>query len=179
MERRRFLTTLAAATALPAFSAGTGLASTQAVPARAPAVLEHDGQRYLVRKVLTSCDDGCDGFETAVLVIDVHTVDGWLEKLRLAADLGRHHGLDGIEFYDPSPEYYNADWEAEPLDEDETYPPLWDAKGEWDGRTDLDRLHVSAHGWILWEAYVRHTDLRVEVLALSDNEVASLRRAIK
>ncbi|MBE3095513.1 MAG: hypothetical protein IMZ44_00105 [Planctomycetes bacterium] len=145
------------------------------------ALLDHDGKRYLVRRVLSS-SEGLDTFDVAALEVDAPIVEGWIARMDLVQTLVAAHGLHAVEWVDDSPDYYGGDDDADELDEDETPPPRWDhgespvspwSHGESPGRTDCDRLVVMAD-CLWWSAYVKQTDVRVETSSLSRGELVRL-----
>lgn len=118
-------------------------------------IIQRDGKFYLVQTVSGSNREGWDDFDTCVIEITPEAINAWRSKIDLAKRLKAEHGIDGISFVDYSAQFYPADWDAEPLDENGTMPPDFSKEP---GCIESERLHVGAGGYLFWRAYPKYSD---------------------
>lgn len=134
-------------------------------------VRPEDGKRVLVLDVHSSLEDGGpDDYEVAVVEMTPEYAKDLLRRIELVKQWKQlDDQLCDAEFWNYDLQYFPADWEEAP-DDDRTPPPLWEARGEYDGRTDTDLLEVSER-YVEWHAYVKNTDIRLHSESLSVDDL--------
>lgn len=127
-----------------------------------------DGKTVLVLEVTSSLEDGPpDDFECAVLELTPEYAAGLLARIEMVKKwLEQDSQLQCAQFWNYDVEYFPLAWD-ESDDSDRVPDPLWDAKGEYDGRTETDMLEVGQSGYVEWRAYVKNTDIRIFTSSLS------------
>lgn len=137
--------------------------------------LQPDGTRVLVLDVTATSSETPD--EHALVTIDMTTelAERLLARMDTVKQWKEKDGeFSCAEWVDYTPSYFSVDYDAEELTGDATAPPAWSAKGERDGRTDVDRMVVGGE-WVEWTAYVKNSDILLTTAALSE---ADLRRYV-
>jgi hypothetical protein len=131
-----------------------------------------DGKLVLVLAVSSSLDDGApDSHECAVVEMTPEYAQTLLTRIGLVEEWKqRDSQLQCAQFWNYDPEYFALDWESG--DEGENTPaPLWNGKGDYDGRTDTDRVEVGQSGYVEWRSYVKNTDILLVTHSLDKAEL--------
>lgn len=134
------------------------------------------GTRVLVLDVSSSLEDGPpDDYSCYVVEMDVALAEAILRRMDLVkAWNDQDTQLSCAQFWDYRGDYYGRSYDSEAVDADGNGPPLW-ARGEWDGRTDTDRMEVGYGGdgraWAEWRAYVKNTDIRLSTEPLDERDL--------
>lgn len=132
-----------------------------------------DGTRVLVLPVHSSLEDGPpEDFECYAVEMDMALAQGLLKRIeQLRSWKAQDDDLSCAQFWDYTGEYYGRNWSAgAPQEDDEGNPPPQWVRGEYDGRTDGDRLEVG-DDWIEWRAYVKNTDIRLHTDSLDEKDL--------
>jgi hypothetical protein len=137
-----------------------------------------DGTRVLVLEVTATIEDGADDYALAAVEMTEDMAMGILAKID---KVGAWHRDDAdfmcAEWVDYAPVYFAVDedfYDSADATSDVTPFPGWGAKGDNDGRTDLDRIGVG-HDWAEWTSCVKNSDVRLTTAALTE---ADLRRYV-
>ena len=121
-----------------------------------------DGRRALVLPAHFATDhsEGIEGYDCLVVHLTKPTVRGLLAKMNaVTAWHAQDNDVEAVEYYDRTDaEWWPNDFDAE-LEDD--IRPYWDGRGDFDSRTDRDRIVVSTE-YVWWIADTKHTDARVE-----------------
>lgn len=125
-----------------------------------------DDKLVLVLEVFTSVEDGMDEFEVAVLEMTPEYAKQLLNLIDLVSAWKKvADDLQCAQFWNYDVEYFGATYED--IEDDRAPRPLWESKGEYDGRTDTDLLEIGQSGYAEWRAYVKNTDIRLTTSSLS------------
>lgn len=106
--------------------------------------------------------EGYDYFLVTITKTDVRALLARMDKVKTLHD--EDSNIETIEYYDTSGEWWPKDYESE--DEEGNSVPLWAGRGDFDSRTELDRMTVTP-AMLWWHAIPKHQDVHIETYGLT------------